>query len=116
MKNTPNAPFTCKYTPQIPELLLNLNCSIAISTYQAGKLVLISPKDENSLVQLPRHFEKLMGIAEDKKKDKLALACKDQVIVFSNLREGWKKAVALHCPSASIRHTLLPCFAMVAAR
>ena len=70
MKNTPNAPFSCKYTPQIPELLLNLNCSIAISTYQAGKLVLISPKDENSLVQLPRHFEKVMGIAEDKKKDK----------------------------------------------
>lgn len=93
MKNTPNAPFTCKYTPQIPELLLNLNCSIAISTYQAGKLVLISPKDENSLVQLPRHFEKLMGIAEDKKKDKLALACKDQVIVFSN-----SKDLATHYP------------------
>jgi uncharacterized protein (TIGR03032 family) len=95
MKNTPNAPFTCNYTPQIPELLLNLNCSIAISTYQAGKLVLISPKDENSLVQLPRHFEKLMGIAEDKKKDKLALACKDQVIIFSN-----SKDLAIHYPKS----------------
>ena len=25
MKNTPNAPFSCNYTPQIPELLLILN-------------------------------------------------------------------------------------------
>jgi hypothetical protein len=67
------APFSCRYTPQLPELLLNLNCSLAISTYQAGKLIFISPKNENSLVQLPRHFEKVMGIAEDLTKDKLAL-------------------------------------------
>jgi uncharacterized protein (TIGR03032 family) len=78
------APFSCQYTPQIPELLLKLNCSIAISTYQAGKLIFISPKDEDSLVQLPRTFEKPMGVAQDEKSDKLALACKDEVIVFAN--------------------------------
>lgn len=81
------APFSCQYTPQIPELLLKLNCSIAISTYQAGKLILISPKDENSLIQLPRTFAKPMGIAEDTKKDKLALACKDEIIVFANSKQ-----------------------------
>lgn len=81
------APFTCRYTPQIPELLLSLNCTLAISTYQAGKLVFISPKDEHSLIQLPRHFVKVMGIAEDKEKDKLALACKEEVIIFSNSKD-----------------------------
>jgi uncharacterized protein (TIGR03032 family) len=78
------APFSCKFTPQIPQLLQQLNCSIAISTYQAGKVVFISAKDEDNLVQLPRNFEKAMGIAENTKKDKIAIACKDEVIVFRN--------------------------------
>ena len=81
------APFACKYTPQAPELLQKLNCSIAISTYQAGKLVLISAKNENSLIQLPRNFEKAMGIAEDINNDKIAIACKDEIIVFKNSPE-----------------------------
>lgn len=73
------APFSCQYSPQIPELLLQLNCSIAISTYQAGKIIFLSPKDENSLIQLPRTFAKPMGVAEDVENDKLAIACKDEV-------------------------------------
>ena len=81
------APFSCNYTPQIPQLLKQLNCSIAISTYQAGKVVFISAKDEDSLIQLPRNFEKAMGIAEDSKNDKIAIACKDEVIVFKNSKE-----------------------------
>lgn len=81
------SPFSCQYTPQIPELLLRLNCSVAISTYQAGKLIFLSPKDENSLIQLPRTFAKPMGIAEDREKDKIALACKDEIVVFSNSKE-----------------------------
>ncbi|HZV69525.1 MAG TPA: TIGR03032 family protein [Saprospiraceae bacterium] len=89
------APFSCQYTPQIPELLLRLNCSIVISTYQAGKLIFLSPKDENSLVQLPRTFEKPMGVAIDEEKDKLALACKDEIIVFSNSKE-----LAAHYPKS----------------
>jgi uncharacterized protein (TIGR03032 family) len=83
----PLAPFSCQYTPQIPELLLNLKCTLALSTYQAGKLVFISPKDEHSLIQLPRTFQKPMGIARDDEHDRLALACKDEVIVFSNSKD-----------------------------
>ncbi|MCI5058760.1 MAG: TIGR03032 family protein [Flavobacteriales bacterium] len=78
------APFSCAYSPQIPEILMKLGCSIAISTYQAGKIVFISPKDEYSLVQLPRTFEKPMGIAISEETDQLALACKDEVVVFTN--------------------------------
>lgn len=76
------APFSCQYTSQVPELLMKLNCSISISTYQAGKLIFLSPKDENSLVQLPRTFDKPMGVATYK--NKLAIATKDEVITFTN--------------------------------
>lgn len=81
------APFSCTYTSHVPEILQRLNCSIAITTYQAGKLVLISAKDENTLIQLPRTFDKPMGIAEDKEQDKLAIACKEEVIVFANSKD-----------------------------
>ena len=92
-KNIP--PFSCEFTPQVPQLLQQLNCSIAISTYQAGKIVFISAKNEDELIQLPRNFEKAMGIAEDKKNDKIAIACKDEVVVFSNSPE-----LALFYPKA----------------
>ncbi len=78
------APFSCRYSPQVPELLLRLNCTIALSTYQAGKLIFLSPKDNDSLVQLPRTFPNPMGVAGDKERGKLALACKDEILVFSN--------------------------------
>lgn len=77
------APFSCTYSPNLPELLTQLNCSLAISTYQAGKLVFISPKDVNYLVQLPRNFDKPMGFNLNEETGQLALACRDEVIVFS---------------------------------
>lgn len=84
IKNKATAPFSCTYTPQLPELLSRLQCSIGISTYQAGKLIFISPRDENSLIQLPRTFDKPMGIAVDHQKNKMALATKDEIITFAS--------------------------------
>ena len=81
----PAPPFSYNYTPNIPELLQGLNCSIAISTYQTGKVVIFSAKDENQLVQLPRTFMKPMGMA--KKGDKWAIATNDSVIKSSNNKE-----------------------------
>jgi uncharacterized protein (TIGR03032 family) len=101
-------PFSCTYSPHVPEILQRLNCTIAITTYQAGKLVLISAEDENTLVQLPRTFDKPMGIAEDKKRDKIAIACKDEVIVLANSKDLAKfypnspgKYDALYMPRAT---------------
>jgi uncharacterized protein (TIGR03032 family) len=82
--STAPAPFSCTYSPNLPELLMQLNCSLAISTYQAGKVIFLSPKDVNYLVQLPRNFQKPMGFNLNEKSDQLALACRDEVIVFSN--------------------------------
>jgi uncharacterized protein (TIGR03032 family) len=88
MQNQPGAlpPFSCSYSPNIPELLLQLRCTLAISTYQAGKVVFVSPKpDGEGLVQLPRTFKKAMGIALEG--PKMAIATMDEVLVLANSPE-----------------------------
>lgn len=79
------APFSCIYSPNVPELLQQLGATIALSTYQAGKVIFISSKDANTLIQLPRTFKKPMGIALQG--DKMALATLDEVIVLANSQE-----------------------------
>ncbi len=79
------APFTCQYSPNIPEILYSLNCTIAISTYQAGKVVFISAPNKDDLVQLPRNFPKAMGIAI--KNNKMAIAVKEEVIELANSKQ-----------------------------
>ena len=81
----PVAPFSASYSAQLPELLLSLNCSLVLSTYQAGKVVMLSPANENSITVLPRSFVKPMGIALDG--DKMAIATKNEVIKLSNSKE-----------------------------
>ena len=76
------AAFTCTHTPNLPQLLYELNCSIALSTYQAGKVILLSALDHKRLIQLPRTFQKPMGIATDN--TRLAVATLTEVIVFNN--------------------------------
>lgn len=78
----PAAPFSCTYSPNLPELLLQLNCSIILTTYQANKVLLISPLDEERLSLLPRTFHKAMGIALKDKK--MVVATKSEVIVLQN--------------------------------
>lgn len=83
-RSIPTAPFSCSFSPNVPELLMRLGCTLAITTYQAGKIVLISPKNQEHLVQLPRTFPKPMGIALTEDANKMALACKDEITVFVN--------------------------------
>ena len=76
------APFQLTCTPALPELLQNLGCSIALSTYQAGKLVFISPHDGERLVQLPRTFHRPMAVAWNK--GVLAISTASTVELFVN--------------------------------
>ncbi len=71
----------------MPALLFQLNATIAISTYQAGKLVFLSAPDPSRLIQLPRTFPKPMGIGLRNGGQTLALAVRDSVMVFENSRE-----------------------------
>ncbi|MEM6524004.1 MAG: TIGR03032 family protein [Bacteroidota bacterium] len=79
---SPLPPFACIHSPAVPELLKQLNCTIAISTYQAGKLIFISSIDGKKLVQLPRNFTKPMGIFIDN--HGLSLATESSIIEFEN--------------------------------
>jgi uncharacterized protein (TIGR03032 family) len=83
--------FRCSYSPGLPALLQELNCTIALSTFQAGKVIFLSAEDEDTLLQLPRTFPKPMGIAL--KGDKMAIACLDEVLVLAN-----SPALAAHYP------------------
>ena len=107
-------PFACTYTPNVPELLNALGCTIMISTYQAGKTVFLSAKNNESLIQLPRTFDKPMGIAVDQEKGKLAIACKNEVVVFKNSKElAWhypkspKTYDSLYLPRVSYKTSFL---------
>jgi uncharacterized protein (TIGR03032 family) len=80
--NNPASPFSCTYTPSVPELLTRLNCSLAITTYQAGKLIFLSPDGPNAMRQLPRDFKKAMGLAISP--HRMALATMEEVVVFAN--------------------------------
>jgi uncharacterized protein (TIGR03032 family) len=82
MNNQAPSPFSCTHTPNLPEILYNLNCTLAISTYQAGKLIFISPLNSQQLIQLPRDFEKPMGIAVSD--NKLGIATKQEVVVLAS--------------------------------
>jgi len=71
-------PFSTVNSAQLPELLYQLNCTLVISTYQAGKLILINSQDDQKLNMLPRSFNKAMGVAIDG--NRMAIATKDEVI------------------------------------
>jgi uncharacterized protein (TIGR03032 family) len=75
-------PFSGASSPGFAPLLHRLKCSVVISTYQAGKLIFISPKNEHELIQYPRTFKKAMGIAVHG--NKLAVATQSEVVVYSD--------------------------------
>jgi uncharacterized protein (TIGR03032 family) len=75
-------PFSLSYTPSLPELLTALDVSLALTTHQAGKLVLVSPAGADRLVQLPRNFTKALALGVDG--DRMALATRSEVVVLRN--------------------------------
>ncbi len=78
----PSPPFNCVPSPNFAELLTEFDCSIALSTFQAGKLVFISPKDKNFLRQLLRTVPNCMGF--DYKDGKLAVAAALTLNIFED--------------------------------
>ena len=66
------APFSYTVSPEFPELLAQLDASLVISTYQAGKVLFVS-SDGDGIKLLPRNMEQPMGLAL--KGRQLAVAC-----------------------------------------
>ena len=75
------APFSCSYTPDVPDILKDLECTLVLSTYQANRVLLLGPGG-SGMVQLAREFAKPMGIAVEG--DRMALALKEEVLVLAN--------------------------------
>lgn len=74
-------PFSCTHTTEVPDILGRLGCTLALSTYQAGKVILLSAKGEG-LVQLSRTFQKPMGMAVQDQK--MAIALQNEVLLLVN--------------------------------
>lgn len=84
-KNIAYPPFSCVHTPNLPALLNQLNCTIILSTYQAGKVVLVSAINNERLIQLPRTFKRAMGIAVADQR--MAIATANEVVLLRNSPE-----------------------------
>ena len=78
----PPPPFSCTYSPNLPELLQQMNVILATSTHQARHVILISPKTRHERILTPRTCSKHMGLAV--KKNKMAVAETDEVVILTN--------------------------------
>ncbi|MEQ9466696.1 MAG: TIGR03032 family protein [Ekhidna sp.] len=72
-------PFVYQHTKSFAQILHALKSSLVLSTYQTGKVVMFSPKNEQQLIQLPRNFRKPMGVASHDKH--LAIACLNEIVL-----------------------------------
>ena len=75
--------FQAGFSRDFPQLLDELDVSLLLTTYQAGKVILIS-SDGESVTQLLRDFDRPMGVALQG--DMLALALRLNVAFFRNDR------------------------------
>lgn len=73
--------IACQSDNGFADWLAQSGGSLAVSTYQAGKVLLVG-WDGNQLQLLPRHFEKPMGL--DVQGDRLVLATRDAITFFHN--------------------------------
>lgn len=78
----PLGPLTAAHTPSFPALLRRLNCSLAVTTYQAGKLVLVRPEGDGLNTHY-RTFDRPMGMAVAG--GRLAVGCGIQVWEFASV-------------------------------
>lgn len=82
----PQAPkYQARYSKEIPRILHEHGISLLISTYQAGKVIVVSAKSEETITQIPVPFRKPMGIAL--KGNMMAVATLDEVHIFEKANE-----------------------------
>lgn len=100
--------YSLKSDKKVAQLLNELNISLAISTYQAGRVVILSSKNGETISQVPIPFKKPMGIACDS--NRLAIALLDKVQIFSKCQdeegerpESLQKFENLYIPLAELK-------------
>ena len=80
--STQNEPMRSVHTSNFPHILEQLGISLVVSTYQAGKLIVLRA-DEDRINTHFRIFQKPMGIAADS--HKIAIGCSSQIWELNNI-------------------------------
>lgn len=70
------------FAPELTDIFNELNATLLISTYQAGRVIAIGTEDGEKLTQIPFSFKKPMGIAIQDAK--MAVATLDEVHFLSS--------------------------------
>lgn len=70
------------FTDNLPGILKQLGISLAVSTYQAGKLILVRREGDNINTHF-RNFNRPMGIAV--KRDRISIGCLRTVEHYQNV-------------------------------
>ncbi len=81
------------HTTGFPDLLRKLQSCLVVSTYQAGKLVILRP-DGDTINTHYRTFDRPMGIAADR--ERMALGTRAEIVEFRNMPA---LASRLHAPA-----------------
>lgn len=77
-------PFTSSYTSNFPAILRDLRISLMVSTYQAGKVIIVRA-DGDELNTHFRDFASPMGIAHQAETGRLAIGARNEVWEFRDL-------------------------------
>ena len=77
-----NEPMRSVHTSNLPGILRQLGISLVVSTYQAGKLIVLRADGEHINTHF-RIFQKPMGIAANR--HKIALGCSSQIWELNNI-------------------------------
>jgi uncharacterized protein (TIGR03032 family) len=80
------APFTSSHTSNFPALLREHGISLLVSTYQAGKLIVVRAEGDRLNTHF-RHFRSPMGVAFDPATERLAIGARNEVWEFRNQSE-----------------------------
>ena len=104
----PQVGIACRIDDAFEQWMAGVDGSLALTTYQAGKVALIA-HDGMQVTMLARHFEKPMGMAADVGARRLALATRDSIVVLADapllaadyLQAHPGKYAALYLPRAA---------------
>lgn len=88
------------YSKSFAEFLHNQKGTIALTSFQAGKLIFISSPDGQTLIKYAKNFKKPMGMAF--KNRNLAIACEENIEIYS----GSKTLTASH-PDTQNKYDIL---------
>ncbi len=72
------------YSKSFPKILHKLKSTLIYSTYQAGKVIMISSANGDTITKYAKNFKRPMGIAVSEDSKQLAIASKSEIGIFSS--------------------------------